>query len=161
MFDARTEAGETPLHWSALAGPLLEIRIYGDDRDHADTPEKLVARAIVARLLIDKGANVNAPDNSGATPLHYAALFANRPVVEFLVAGGARVDKKESDGAVPLDFATRNLEGLPGISEELPGSWESVWEWMRAYQEMGVILRYASEPAPSGGAANSGATPLA
>ncbi|MEY9855807.1 ankyrin repeat protein [Catenulispora sp. GAS73] len=70
--DARGEdgTGETPLHWAASS----------DD-------------AAVARVLIDGGADVEAPDGSIGTPLDNAVGYGCWNVARLLVARDARVDK--------------------------------------------------------------------
>src|SRR6478752_2876989 len=74
--DARTtgrdsaDTGETPLHWVAS----------NDDVD-------------VARVLIDGGADLEAPDGSIGTPLDNAIGYGCWHVARLLVARGARVDK--------------------------------------------------------------------
>jgi uncharacterized protein len=75
--DARTadppssaDPGETPLHWAASS----------DDVD-------------VAEVLIDGGADIEAPDGSIGSPLDNAVGYACWHVARLLVARGARVDK--------------------------------------------------------------------
>lgn len=48
-------------------------------------------------LLLDAGANVNARDNAGRTPL-MEARYAPLPIIEFLVAKGANVHEKDNRG---------------------------------------------------------------
>lgn len=70
--DARGEdgSGETPLHWTASSD------------DHA-----------VARVLIDRGADLEAPDGSIGTPLDNAVGYGCWNVARLLVQCGARVEK--------------------------------------------------------------------
>jgi ankyrin repeat protein len=65
-----TSPGETPLHWAAS----------NDDAD-------------VAEVLIDGGADIEAPDGSIGTPLDNAVGYGCWHVARLLVARGARVDK--------------------------------------------------------------------
>ena len=76
VVDARTtgrdpaDTGETPLHWAAS----------NDDVD-------------VARVLIDGGADLEAPDGSIGTPLENAIGYACLGVARLLVERGAKVEK--------------------------------------------------------------------
>lgn len=45
----------------------------------------------IIKLLLDKGANVNAVDNNGRTPLHEAVVQANEPIVQLLLENGANI----------------------------------------------------------------------
>jgi len=70
---------ETPLHWAASS----------DDVD-------------VAEVLVDAGADIEAPDGSIGTPLDNAVGYGCWHVARLLVARGARVDKPWHAGALGL-----------------------------------------------------------
>lgn len=61
-------------------------------------------------FLLSRGANVNARDSSGVTPLMLAANVGFIEGVEALVAGGARVDDANSAGETPLISTTHRKD---------------------------------------------------
>jgi hypothetical protein len=56
------------------------------------------------RMLLDKGANVNATGTNGATFLHQT-VNRGAAFVRMLVEHGAKLDVKDGSGRTPLDIA--------------------------------------------------------
>ncbi|XHG01801.1 hypothetical protein AWENTII_005172 [Aspergillus wentii] len=81
--------GLRPIHWT--------IRNETDLDDIAPTVERL----------IEYGAEVNVADNQGCTPLHYAAYFGNKQVVQMLVDNQARIDPTDRNNETALIAACR------------------------------------------------------
>ncbi len=57
---------------------------------------------------LNAGRDVNAVNNWRETPLHYAARFNRRPIVDLLIAEGADVNAKDVAGGTPLGWAIQN-----------------------------------------------------
>jgi ankyrin len=110
-----TRNGTTAL--MALLGGLG--RKYGADLHVTPAEEKNALEA--ATLLLDLGADVNAANEAGQTPLHAAAAIGANGVVRFLVERGARLDAKTRQGRTALDESLRgvpNVDGAPGEAHE-------------------------------------------
>lgn len=63
------------------------------------------SRIDVAKMLINKGSDVNAKNNSGYTPLHIAALNGSSEIITLLLENGADKNAKDNDGSTPYDRA--------------------------------------------------------
>jgi ankyrin repeat protein len=80
-----------------------------DSRDHTTTP--LINAAsnddpALGLFLIEHGANVNAKDDNGSTPLLLAASHCNQtPLLSALIKAGANVNAKAAGGATPAMMA--------------------------------------------------------
>ena len=78
--------GETPLHRAAIRNPDLDV----------------------SRTLIGAGADVNAQDEKGATPLHSAAHNPSTGRADLLIEAGADVGARDNSGATPLHHAAES-----------------------------------------------------
>jgi ankyrin repeat protein len=89
-----------------------------EDEQPSETPLFLVSDRNnygVAKLLLEKGANVSARNGEGKTPLHRAVLTNQTSIVELLLAKGADINAVDDDGNTPLHWAALS----PGATSEL------------------------------------------
>ncbi|MBN2130683.1 MAG: ankyrin repeat domain-containing protein [Sedimentisphaerales bacterium] len=114
--------------WRAAASGNIEaIKQHlqdGTDVDARESPgggTPLIVAAIfgqteVAKLLIERGANVNVGSSDGATALHAAAFFCHTEIVKLLLDRGAQVNAENIRGETPLDAVagewSQELEGI-------------------------------------------------
>jgi uncharacterized protein len=110
-------AGRNALHYAALANDVHEVEARlsaGDDPNQADeegfTPLHFAAQEraeAVARVLLDRGADVDPVNVHGNTPL-FTAVFNSRgdgSVIELLRAHGADPNRKNLHGQTPVGLA--------------------------------------------------------
>ena len=60
------------------------------------------------RVLIAKGAFINATDDKGGTPLHWAAYYGRKDIAKLLLMQGADMYQKDKYGLTPIDVARIN-----------------------------------------------------
>jgi len=80
----RDQYGWTPLHEAARGGCCAAVR-----------------------LLVARGAAIDARDNTGATPLHAAAKAGELGAAKLLLRSGADPGAKDGSGFTPSDYAAR------------------------------------------------------
>lgn len=93
LLDARYTGGRTALHQVAARGaqPVL-----------SRAPLRDVKFELLARALLHFGANVNAKDDAGMTPLHLAAARGDLNMVRLLLDASADCDARTDEGDTPL-----------------------------------------------------------
>ena len=101
---------DIPIHKAADDGNIEAIKQHiaaGTDVNSNDewTPLHAAANKETAELLIAKGADINAKDNLGGTPLFWAALEGNEEVAELLIGQGADVNATGPKGWTALHWA--------------------------------------------------------
>ena len=101
-------------------------RIGNEELDSEDEERRTLE---LAKILIDKGVEVNAVDNRDRSALHHAVLKDFPSVVEFLVAQGARIDVRNDRDLTPLQLA-ETVQGIPGTNG-LRGTRPEVAELLR------------------------------
>jgi ankyrin repeat protein len=105
--NARDGAGRAPLHWAvgAPCGPLAEVILNAAGLP-VPTRDELAPPRHAVDLLLARGADVDAPDANGGTPLFDALAWARFAPAERLVDAGARVDVRDN-GWTALLLAAR------------------------------------------------------
>ncbi|MEW6278305.1 MAG: ankyrin repeat domain-containing protein [Candidatus Eremiobacterota bacterium] len=97
--DPNGKGSESPLHLVAGCGRGLCSPPRGQEG----------AWLALARLLLDRGARVNARATNDWTPMHYAAEANNPAMVELLARRGGAVDARDGDGNTPLHLAVSRV----------------------------------------------------
>lgn len=119
---AKNRRGGQPLH-------------YASD-GHLDSPAWNPGRQVaMIRLLLKAGANMNAQDKNGATPLHRAVRTRCAAAVKCLLEAGADPTIRNKPGSTPFHLAVQNT-GRGGSGSEKARTAQR--EILQAFLERGV-----------------------
>ena len=74
----------------------------------------------LVRILLERGADVNAQNRYGITPLLVALDINNLEIVEMLLQAGAKLDLKDSEGTSPeILYRTRKPEIVQAVEKSI------------------------------------------
>ena len=113
---ARNEArsNNTPLHWAASSSDpdpaVMEALLAAGAplearEEYGRTPLHYATNLAAVEVLLAAGADIAARSEDEESPLHLAAWLMRPAVVEALVAAGADIDARMADGKTPLHAA--------------------------------------------------------
>jgi ankyrin repeat protein len=112
---------------TSVACVLWSASLFAGKSDVADAAMRGDKTAV--RALLTQKADVNAPQNDGATALHWAVFRGDKDLVQMLVRAGADVKAANREGATPLWLASVGgdasilsalIEGGADPNEKLP-----------------------------------------
>ena len=101
----RNEEGQTALH-------LVSTRTMAEEFGRELEGE----RSMLARLLVERGADVTAKDGNNATPLHLASYYGRAEISQLLLDHGANAQAEDIQGRSPLhevSLGTRHSKQYP------------------------------------------------
>jgi len=109
LVNTKGRHGSTALHWAALQGSIFANEMeFSEVYTNVLDFQKDLDYSSIIRLLLDKGADINAVGDGGWTPLHLAAAYGKVEVAGLLINRGAKADAKDNLGRTPLDRAREN-----------------------------------------------------
>ncbi|TNK94291.1 hypothetical protein OUY_02205 [Wolbachia endosymbiont of Leptopilina clavipes] len=105
-IEAKNKDNKTPLDLACKRNHMKMV----DFLAQAKLDQDLITAAAEGSLqtvknLIERGADIEAKDEKGWTPLHYAARYNHLELCEFLLGQHANIEAKNKNNKTPLDLA--------------------------------------------------------
>ncbi len=110
--------GKNAVDYAIERGYIKLMAAFRNKNAKAATSGKTVLHGVAAIVhagapgaittLLSKGFEVNAKDNVGKTPLHYAIKVGNRDSIMSLLAKGADITLQDNAGVAPLEMAIKS-----------------------------------------------------
>jgi len=99
------EHGETPLMLTSRKDAVALLVEFGADVNAQDQRGRTPLMCTLHTALLSYGANVNAQNEDGQTALMVAVQRAEIDAVRWLISSGANLDARDREGRTALDLA--------------------------------------------------------
>ncbi|AYP74187.1 ankyrin repeat protein [Fowlpox virus] len=127
-INATDDQGQTPLHiatniyYISMDHPCISSRIYSDVDKTVQYEKNCENRFRISKMLIYKGANVNAVDENNTTPLHNASksVFMIK-TLKLLIDKGADINAIDNYGIIPLNYACTSIYYILYVTNDIIG----------------------------------------
>lgn len=132
LVHAFLEAGMSPSASVAGMGPPMRVMFFGGTAcDPSVRPTPGATKAVV-KLLLDRGADINAADGHGNSALMEAASKGyDRELIRTLIKAGAKVDATNSAGRTPFEMGL--WMGHDGLEELLAAGYRLPPDKVKVY----------------------------
>jgi ankyrin repeat protein len=100
--------GNVSVAVTALAAHASIVTARSDETHNTPLHGAAAHSGAIARLLIEKGADVNATNKNGQTPLHVGAAWGRADLVRLLIDRGAEFTSRDATGRTALEWAAHN-----------------------------------------------------